>query len=260
MKIVVLIKQVPDTYGDRKLNDEDGILDRTGPDAVTDEINERALEVALQFKKVHGGEVTVLAMGPAGAIKSLRKCLAMGADHAVHVTDGLLAGSDVVQTSVTIAAALRTLEFDLVLAGNESTDGRSAAVPAMIAELLTLPQLTFLRTVQISDGIVSGERITEDGYLLVQAALPAMVSVTDQVAEPRYPGLKGTLAARKKPLITLTATDLGMPADDVGGTHSWSQIDSVVVRPPRAKGKVITDDGTAVKQIIDFLATAKLVS
>lgn len=259
MKTVVLTKQVPDTYGGRKLRLDDGTLERTGSDAVTDEVCERALEVALQIRQASGGDITVLTMGPGQAVKSLRKCLAMGGDKAVHIVDDRLAGSDVRQTAVALAAALRTIEFDLVIAGDESTDGRSGSVPSMLAELLGLPQLTHLRSVEVNAGGVVGERITEDGYVAVHAPLPALISVTEQVAEPRYPNLKGILGARKKPIVSLSVADLGLIDSEVGGKNSWSAVQTVTTRPPRTAGRIITDDGTAGTQIIEYLASAKLI-
>lgn len=258
MKTVVLVKQVPDTYGDRALR-PDGTVDRDGTEAVTDEINERALEFALQLRSSHGGDVTVLTMGPAAAAKSLRKLLAMGADRAVHVRDDGLAGSDAIQTSQVLSAALKILTFDLVVAGNESTDGRSAAVPSMLAELLGVAQLTFLRAASIAGDTVRGERVTPEGYAEVQASLPALISVTEQIAEPRFPSLKGVFAAKKKPLDTLTIENLGLAPDTMGASQSWSNVLTVTARPTRTAGTIIDDDGTAIEQLVAFLSTRKVL-
>lgn len=259
MKIAVLVKEVPDTWGDRQI---DPVTKRVvrGKDLVIDEINEKATEAALLVKEANAGsELTVVTMGPKSALDALRKSLAMGADDAIHIVDDGLAGSDAVQTSAALAAALKPRGFDLVITGNESTDGRTAAVPAMLAERLGVAQLTFLRTLDVNGTQVSGERMTEDGHIEVSAALPALVSVTEQIAEARYPNFKGLMAAKKKPVETLSLDELGIAAEDAGGANSWSVVETVTPRPPREGGSLITDDGTAGTQIADYLASAKLI-
>jgi electron transfer flavoprotein beta subunit len=259
MKLAVLVKEVPDTWGDRSI---DPVTKRVvrGKDLVIDEINEKAVEAALLVKEANApSTLTVVTMGAKSALDALRKALAMGADDAIHITDDAFAGSDAVQTSAALAAALGSRGFDLVVTGNESTDGRTAAVPAMLAERLGVAQLTFLRTLAVSGTEVSGERLTEDGYVEVSAALPALVSVTEQIAEARYPNFKGLMAAKKKPVESLTLADLGISAGDAGGANSWSVVETVIPRPVREGGTVITDDGTAANQIADFLASAKLI-
>src|SRR4051812_47111802 len=217
MNIVVLVKQVPDTYSERKLRESDGGLDRDASDAVLDEINERAVEEALQLKEAHGGTVTVLAMGPQRATEAIRKALSMGADAAVHVSDEALAGSDAVGTARALAAAVRTVgDVDLVLAGNEASDGRSAAVPAMVAEVLELPALTHARTVAVEGTELTVRRETDDGVVVLRAALPAVVSVNEKINEPRYPSFKGIMAAKKKTVTTLSVADLGLDPSTVG--------------------------------------------
>jgi electron transfer flavoprotein beta subunit len=259
MKIAVLAKEVPDTWGDRAIDPATRRVVR-GKDLVIDEINEKAVESALLVREANpGSDVTIVTMGPKSALDVLRKGLAMGADAGIHIVDDQLAGSDAVQTSAALAAALAPRGFDLIVTGNESTDGRTAAVPAMLAERLGLAQLTFLRTLAVAGTEVSGERLTEDGHIDVAASLPALVSVTEQIAEARYPNFKGIMAAKKKPVETLTAADLGISAEDAGGSHSWSVVDSVVPRPPREGGTRITDDGTAGTQIANFLVAAKLI-
>jgi electron transfer flavoprotein beta subunit len=259
MKIAVLVKEVPDTWGDRRIDPTTKRVDR-GSDAVVDEVDEKAVEVALQVQTANpGSTVTVVTMGPKGALDSLRKGLAMGADDALHLIDDALVGSDAVQTSAALAAAIAPRGFDLVIAGNESTDGRTAAIPAMLAERLGMAQLTFLRTLTVSGDTASGERVTEGGYVDVSAALPAVVSVNEQIAEARYPSFKGIMGAKKKPVETLTISQLGLDAADTGADHSWSIVLEVVPRPARAGGTIITDDGTAAAQLVDYLATAKLI-
>ncbi|MEO8094856.1 MAG: electron transfer flavoprotein subunit beta/FixA family protein, partial [Pseudolysinimonas sp.] len=248
MKIAVLVKEVPDTWGDRRIDPATKRVDRSG-EVVIDEVNEKAVEAALLVKEANpGSEVVVLTMGPSGALDAVRKALAMGADSGIHLLDDALAGSDAVQTSAAIAAALAPRGFDLVVAGNESTDGRTAAIPAMLAERLGFAQLTFLRTLEVSGGTASGERATPGGHLEVSASLPAVVSVTEQIAEARYPNFKGIMAAKKKPVEVVKASDLGLAADDTGGANSWSVVETVAARPARSGGTIIKDDGTAGTQ------------
>lgn len=258
MKIAVLVKEVPDTWSDRKIDESTKRVDRGG-DVVIDEINEKAVEAALLVKEANDGEVTAVTMGPKNALDAVRKALAMGADAGIHIMDDALGGSDAVQTSAALAAALASREFDLVIAGNESTDGRTAAIPAMLAERLGLAQATFLRTLSVKDGTVSGERMVEDGHVEVSAPLPALVSVTEQIAEARFPNFKGIMAAKKKPVETLTLADLGIEASEAGGENSWSVVDTVTAKPPREGGTIIKDDGTAGQQLADYLASAKLI-
>jgi electron transfer flavoprotein beta subunit len=259
MKIAVLVKEVPDTWGDRRIDSSTKRVDRSG-DEVIDEISEKAVEIALQVREANAGsEVTVVTMGPSRAVDTIRKSLAMGADDGIHLLDDGLAGSDAMQTSAAIAAALASGGFDLVIAGNESTDGRTAAVPAMLAERLGFAQLTFLRTLNVSGTTVTGERMTDDGHVDVTAELPAVVSVTEQIAEARYPNFKGIMSAKKKPLETIGLADLGLSADETGAANSWSVVESVAARPARGGGTIINDDGTAGTQLADYLATAKLI-
>ena len=174
MDIAVLIKQVPDTWSERTLTEPDWTLDRDAADAVIDEIDTRGVEAALQLIEKHGGEVTVVTMGPDRATDALRKALAMGVDKAVHISDDGLAGSDALQTSAALAAALRTLSVDLVITGNESTDGRTGSVPSMLAERLGLPQITSVRTLEIDGTTLRAERVRDGGYSEVTATLPAV--------------------------------------------------------------------------------------
>ena len=251
MKIVVLVKEVPDTYGERRLDPTTGILDRSG-DLVVDEIDERALEVALQYKDGHkDAEVVVLAVGPASAKDALRKGLSMGA---VHVEDDALAGADALVTARAIAAALRGEAFDLVVAGNESTDGRGGIVPAMVAELLGLPLLGSLGEVAIADGSVRGTRLTETAATTLSAPLPAVVSVTEKSAEARFPNFKGIMTAKRKPLAVRSTGELG-----VGSTTPGSRVLTVAERPARAAGTTIADEGDAGERLVAFLRERKAI-
>ncbi|MEO6082726.1 MAG: electron transfer flavoprotein subunit beta/FixA family protein [Umezawaea sp.] len=260
MNIVVLVKQVPDTWSERKLTDADHTLDRESADAVLDEINERAVEEALLLKEAHGGEVTVIAMGPARTTDAIRKALSMGADKAVHVSDEALHGSDVFATAKVLAKAIGTVEgFDLVIAGNEATDGRMGAIPAILAEYLGLPQVTQLRKLTVEGTTIKGERETEEGVAHLEATLPAVVSVTEKINEPRYPSFKGIMAAKKKPVSTLTVADLGVDAGEVGLNGAWSGVLEASPKPPRSAGQRIDDEGVGGSKIAEYLVGQKLI-
>lgn len=254
MKIVVLVKQVPDTWGDRRLDIATGILDRTMGDQVIDEIDERALEIALLCKDATKAEVVALTMGPAQAVDILRKSLAMGADSAIHILDDSLAGADLGVTARALAAAISRAGADLVIAGNESTDGRGGVVPAMIAEHLGIPSATFLDAVTIDAEKVSGSRATDYGTMTVSATLPAVISVTERSAEPRFPSFKGILSAKKKPIETLTVAAL-----DVQPTGASTVVVSTAQRPARATGTTIVDSGDAGVKLAEFLADNRLI-
>jgi electron transfer flavoprotein beta subunit len=262
MNIVVLVKQVPDTYSERRLRG-DGALDRDASDAVLDEINERAVEEALQLKEAHGGSdvtVTVLSMGPDRATEAIRKALSMGADAAVHLTDEGLAGSDAVGTARALAGAIGTVgEVDLVLAGNEASDGRSAAVPAMVAEVLGLPALTHARQVTVEGGSVTVRRETDDGVVTLSAELPAVVSVNEKINEPRYPSFKGIMAAKKKPVTTLSLADAGLDASQVGAAAALTSVVSATPKPPKSAGEKVVDDGDGGTKLAAFLVAQKLI-
>ncbi len=259
MNIVVLVKQVPDTWAERKLRDDDKTLDRDAVDAVINEIDEYAVEEALKIKEAHGGEVTVLSMGPQRAIETIRKALAMGVDKAVHLCDDALHGSCAPQTSLALAKVLGTLEFDLVICGSEAVDARVSAMGALLAERLALPQLTGARKVDIDGASVRIERQTENGYEVVEATMPAVVSVVEKINEPRYPSFKGIMAAKKKPLTTLTIADAGIAADEVGLANATSEVTDFRARPPRQSGQVVKDEGDGGVQLAAFFATQKLI-
>lgn len=255
MKIVVLVKQVPDTWGDRILDTATGLLDRAAGEAVIDEIGERAIEIAMRAKDADKTvEVVVLTMGPPEAHDVLRKGLAMGADRAIHVVDDALAGADMARTARVLAAAVRRESPDLVVAGNESTDGRGGVIPAMLAEHLALPSLDALDEVTVSGDRVSGLRSTEHGTADVHAMLPAVIAITERAAEPRLSSFKGIMSAKKKPLESVSLPELG----DAPATAA-SIVLSTVARPPREAGRTVVDDGTAAEQLAEFLVSARLV-
>jgi electron transfer flavoprotein beta subunit len=259
MDIAVLIKQVPDTWSERTLTEPDWTLDRDAADAVIDEIDTRGVETALQLVEQHGGEVTVVTMGPDRATEALRKALAMGVHKAVHVVDDGLAGSDALQTSAALAAALKTLTLDLVITGNESTDGRTGSVPSMLAERLGFPQVTSVRTLEIDGSSLRAERVHDGGYSEVTSSLPAVISVTEKINEPRYPNFKGIMAAKKKPVTTLGIADLGLDASATGLANAATVVVDGAPRPPRESGEKITDDGTGGTKAAEFLAAARLI-
>ncbi|MGO3328177.1 electron transfer flavoprotein subunit beta/FixA family protein [Gordonia sp. (in: high G+C Gram-positive bacteria)] len=258
--IVVLIKQVPDTWSERKLADGDYTLDREAADAVLDEINERAVEEALQIKERGEGEVTVLSVGPDRATDAIRKALSMGADKAIHIKDDLLHGSDAVQTAYVIASALGTVEgVEMVIAGNEATDGRVGAVPAMIAEYLELPHLTHLRKLELEGETLRGERETDEGIFQVEAQLPAIVSVNEKINEPRFPSFKGIMAAKKKEVSVLSLADIGVEADTVGLANAGSTVTGVTPKAAKTAGERVTDEGDGGDKVAEYLVGQKII-
>ena len=259
MNIVVLVKQVPDTWAERKLRDSDKTLDRASVDVVMNEIDEYAVEEALRIKEASGGEVTILTMGPERAVETIRKALSMGADKAVHLVDDALKGSDAVQTSYALAKVLETLEYDLVIAGSEATDSRMSIMTALLAERTGQPQLSGARKVTAEAGSVRIERQNELGYDVLEAATPALVSVVEKINEPRYPSFKGIMAAKKKPLTTLTIADAGIDASLVGLAGAPSQVASFATKPARQAGAVVKDEGDGGLKVAEFLASQKFV-
>ncbi len=209
MRIVVLVKEVPDTYGDRKLDLETGLADRGASERVLDEIGERALEVAMSYADKNAGtEVVVMSMAPEAAAASIRKGLAMGAGSAVQIVDEALVGADLGVTARVLAAAVKRTGFDVVITGNLSTDGSGGVLGAMLAEHLGVPQLTALAEVELAEGAVSGTRATDFGTAKVSASLPAVISITEALPDARFPNFKGIMAAKKKPFETLSLADL----------------------------------------------------
>jgi len=259
MNIVVCVKQVPDTAVERTLKPGDGTLDRASLDGLINELDEYAIEEGLKIAEAHGGEVTILSMGPAKASESIRKALSMGADKAVHVVDDGLAGSDALATSAALAAALTSVGFDLVILGSESTDARTGVVPAMVAERLGVPQLTLASKVDIDGSSVTIRRVTDDGYAVVSASLPAVVSVVEKINEPRYPTFKGIMAAKKKPVQTLTLADLSVDASSVGLVNAATVVADFAARPPRAAGVIVKDEGDGGSKAAGFLAERKFI-
>lgn len=260
MKIVVLVKGVPDTYGDRKLTLETGLADRAASETVIDEIGERALEVALSYADKNAGtDVVVISMVPEASAATVRKSLAMGAGSAVQIADEALIGADLGLTAEVLAAAIGRTGFDLVIAGNLSTDGSGGVMAAMIAELLDVPSVTALNSVEIdaAAGSVAGERASDGATMRVKAPLPAVISITERLPDARFPNFKGIMAAKKKPFETLTLEDLGIDAEDPSASRSI--VIGLSEKPPRAAGIKIVDEGNAGEQLAEFLAQNRLV-
>jgi electron transfer flavoprotein beta subunit len=259
MNIVVCVKHVPDTYEEKKLSDADKTLDREGVEGVMNELDEYAVEEALRLKEAHGGEVTILTVGPEKAVETIRKALSMGADSAVHVVDPALHGSDALATSYALAKALATVPHDLVILGVESTDARMSVIPAMLAERTGAAQLSFARKVEVNGSTVKIERQTDTGYDVVEAETPAIVSVVEKINEPRYPSFKGIMAAKKKPLTTLTVADAGIEAGNVGLGGSGTSVTEFAARPPKQAGTIVKDEGDGGSKLAEFLASQKII-
>jgi len=260
MNVVVCVKQIPDPATPGELDADTHTLKRDGK-LILDESDSFGVEMALQLvDKAGGGEVTLVSMAPNDEVSGLRTALAMGAAKAILVSDPALAGSDSLTTAKVIAKSVeRAGGIDLVLTATESTDGYTGTIPGQVAGLLGWPSLTFAKEVEIADGTVKIQRQTEAGYDVVQASLPAVVSVTAGVVEPRYPSFKGIMAAKNKPVDKVTAADLGLDAAEVGWAGARQQIVSVEKAPERQAGEKIEDDGTAYEQIVAYLEKLKVI-
>ncbi|HIZ97559.1 MAG TPA: electron transfer flavoprotein subunit beta/FixA family protein [Candidatus Janibacter merdipullorum] len=259
MNIVVCVKYVPDAQSERGFN-EDTTTDRDGVDGLLSELDEYAVEQALQIAEAGEGEVTVLTIGPADAAEAVKKSLQMGADKGVHISDDAIAGSDAPATSLILAEAIKKIGApDLVLTGMASTDGTMGVVPAMLAERLGLPQVTMASELTVDGGSATIRRDGDTASETVQASLPALVSVTDQINEPRYPSFKGIMAAKKKPVEEWSLSDLGVDAGQVGLANAWTAVESTTKRPPREQGTIVTDEGDGGTKLAEFLTTHKFV-
>jgi electron transfer flavoprotein beta subunit len=259
MKIAVCVKEVPDAAVHKRIDASTKRLERSG-EGVLNHFDTQAVEEALNLKEAGGdGEVVLISMGPASALDSLRKALAMGADRAVLVSDDAAAGSDLVATSRALAAALERESADLILFGQQSSDSDGAVLWAAVADRLRRPVISQVAELTIADGKVRGKRQTEFGYDVIEAPLPVVVAVSDAINEPRYPSLKGIMGAKKKPQETLSASDLGLDAGTLGEQGSGTTVLALGDPPPRGEARKIEDDGSAAEQIVDFLAEKKLL-
>jgi len=260
LRIVVTVKYVPDATGDRHFAD-DWTVDRDDVDGLLSELDEYAVEQALQISENSDDdvEVTVLTIGPEDAKDALRKALSMGADKAIHVEDDDLHGTDAIGTSLVLAKAIEKAGFDLVVSGMASTDGTGGIVPALVAERLGVPQVTLLSEVCVEDGIVTGRRDGDAASEQLEASLPAVVSVTDQSGEARYPSFKGIMAAKKKPVQSWDLSDLEIDAEEVGLDGAYTAVASAAERPARTAGTIVKDEGEGGKRLAAFLAERKFI-
>lgn len=261
MKIAVCIKQVPDSWAEKKM--VGGLLDRENVDAVLNDLDEYAVEEALRICEAHGGNeeggphsVTVISMGPDRATEAVRKALSMGANDAILISDLALAGSDALATSKVLAEVISQGAYDLVLCGTESTDARMSVIPAMISARLGWAQLTFAGKVSVDPNAskISITRVTEAGIDEMSATFPVVVSVVEKINEPRYPSFKGIMAAKKKTIDVRNLASVGISVE-----KAWSEVKDATPRPARAAGIKITDSGDGGKQLVDFLAEKKLI-
>ena len=267
MNIVVCVKYVPDAQSDPTFNESDNTTDRLGVDGLLSELDEYAIEAALKLAESaagsEGGEeskVTVLTVGPDKASDAVKKSLQMGAHAGVHVNDEAIHGSDAVATSLILAEAVKKIgNPDLILTGMTSTDGVMGVVPAMLAERLGLPQVTLASELTVAGGAVTIRRDGDEASETITASLPALVSVTDQINEPRYPSFKGIMAAKKKPVETWSLADLGLDAGSVGLDAAWTKVESFAKRPPRAHGQIVTDEGDGGTKLAEFLSAQKFI-
>jgi electron transfer flavoprotein beta subunit len=263
MNIVVCVKYVPDAQADRTFNASDNTTDRENVDGLLSELDEYAVEAALKLVEAGEGEVTVVTVGPDQAADAIKKALQMGADKGVHIKDDAVHGSDAPATSLVLAEAIKKLSADgqpdLVITGMASTDGTMGVVPTMLAERLGLPAVTYASELTVEGGKATIRRDGDASTQTIEASLPALVSVTDQINEPRYPSFKGIMAAKKKPVETWGLADLGVDASQVGLDAAWTKVESFAARPPRTQGTIVTDEGDGGQKLAAFLAERKFI-
>jgi electron transfer flavoprotein beta subunit len=259
MNVVVCVKQIPDPAAPGALDPTTHTLERSGK-LILDDSDAYGVEMALQLAgNVEGSEVTLVSMAPGGETSGLRTALAMGAAGAILVSDPALAGSDALGTAKVLAAAIRRANPDLVIAATESTDGYTGTLPVQVAQLLGFPSVTFAKAVSTDGSSVKVERQTEAGYDDVECPLPAVVTVTAGVVEPRYPSFKGIMAAKSKPVDTVTVADLGLDAGEVGAAGAGQVISEVADAEARGSGEIVVDEGDGAQRIVAFLEQIKVV-
>jgi electron transfer flavoprotein beta subunit len=264
VNIVVCVKHVPDAAGDRRF-EPDNTVDRVNVDGLLSELDEYAVEQALQIKeKRQEGEVAALTIGPPAAETAVRKALQMGADKAFLVCDNAIAGSDAVATSLVLAEAIKKVGGgavpDLVICGLSSTDAGMGIVPAMLAERLGVPQVTLASRVETEGSHVQIRRDGDTATQVISGTMPLVLSVTDQTGEARYPSFKNIMAAKKKPLETWSLADLNLDAGQVGLSASWTAVQEAVARPARTAGEIVNDeDGSGALALANFLASKKFI-
>ncbi|GAB2984355.1 electron transfer flavoprotein subunit beta/FixA family protein [Nocardioides montaniterrae] len=263
MNIVVCVKYVPDATADRRF-ESDNTVDRVGVDGLLSELDEYAVEQALQLKEKRADEevnVIALTVGPQAAEAAVRKALQMGADSAVHVVDDAIAGSDAIATSLVLAKAIEKVGTpDLVITGLAGTDSMMSVMPAMLAERLNLPQVTQAAVIESQGDQVRIKRDGDAATEVIGGTMPLVLSVTDQSGEARYPSFKGIMAAKKKPLETYSLADLGVDASEVGLSVAWTEVTETAARPPRTAGEIVKDeDGSGATALVEFLASKKFI-
>jgi electron transfer flavoprotein beta subunit len=259
MNVAVCVKQIPDPASPGRLDPTTHTLVREGK-LILDDSDSYGVEMALQLvDKAGGGEVTLVSMAPNAEMSGLRTALAMGAHKAILVSDETLKGSDALGTAKVLAAAIKRAEPDLVIAATESTDGYTGTLPVQVAQLLGFPSITFAKKVEVGDGKVKVDRQTEAGYDEVESPLPALVTVTAGVVEPRYPSFKGIMAAKGKPVDQLSVADLGLSADQVGPAGARQEVVSVEPAEERKAGEIVVDEGDAHEKIVAFLEQLKVI-
>ncbi|HVR13574.1 MAG TPA: electron transfer flavoprotein subunit beta/FixA family protein [Gaiellaceae bacterium] len=258
MKIAVCVKQVPESQA-KRLDPATKRLDRSGEGALN-AFDANAIEEALRVKDASSdGEVVLVSLGPERALDSLRKGLAMGADRAVLVSDPAAAGSDLVATSLALAKALEREQADLILFGQQSSDSDGAVLWAAVADRLRMPLVSQAAELTVAEGKARVKRQTEFGYDVIDASLPAVVAVSDAINEPRYPSLKGIMGAKKKPQESVTASDLGVDAAQLGEAGSKTEVLALGDPPARGDTVKVEDDGSGAQKIVDFLAEKRLL-
>ncbi len=259
MNVVVCVKQIPDPAGTYQLDPSSHNLVRDGK-LILDDSDSYGVEMGLQLaEQAGGGEVTLVSMAPNGETSGLRTALAMGAAKAILVSDPALAGSDALGTAKVLAAAIKRAGPDLIIAATESTDGYTGTLPVQVAELLGLPAVTFSKKVTVSGEKVVIERQTEEGYDEVEVPLPAVVTVTAGVVEPRYPSFKGIMAAKGKPVEELSVSDLGLDAGSVGAAGAGQEIVAVAPAEARKAGEIVVDEGEGFQQVVAYLEKIKVI-
>ncbi len=259
MRIAVCVKQIPDPAAPAALDPVTHTLDRSGK-LIMDDSDSYGVEMALQLAgEDEGSEVTVVSMAPNGETSGLRTALAMGASKAILVSDEALAGSDALSTAKALAAAIRRAEPDLVVCATESTDGYTGTLPVQVAELLGMPSVTFAKAVRVDGRTVRVERQTEAGYDDVECPLPAVVTVTAGVVEPRYPSFRGIMAAKSKPIDVLGIADLGLAPAQVGAAGARQKVVEVAEAESRASGEIVVDEGQGAARVVAFLEELKVI-
>jgi len=259
LNVVVCGKVIPASTVTIELDGNTKRMIRKGVPHELDPMAASAVEEGLRLTEKLGGAVTLVTMGTSDATIGIRNALAMGVTSAIHVLDDTVAGSDTLATAKLLAAAIKKLEFDLVICATEAGDSYAGIVHGQIAQLLGIPPLTFAREITVDGNKIAIKRQSEAGFDVVQSTLPALVACASGINEPRYPQLKGIMAAKKKEIKVMTAADLGVPADQVGEKGAREKVLTIGRPPKREAGKMVTDEGEGGKQIADFLAEIKVI-